>query len=60
MSRSQLIRNHGQDDESSLRMATYIGETYIADDPVQFLFREGFINLFENDLQRARQEIKVV
>ena len=40
-------------------MATYIGETYIADDPVQFLFREGFINLFENDLQKARQEIKV-
>ena len=26
------------------------GETYIAHDPVQFLFREGFVNLFENHL----------
>ena len=34
-------------------VTTYIGETYIADDSVQFLFREGFINLFENDLQKA-------
>ena len=37
-------------------VTTYIGETYIADDSVQFLFREGFINLFENDLQRTCQE----
>ena len=26
--------------------------TYIAADPVQFLIGEGFINLFENDLEK--------
>ena len=27
-------------------------KTYIAADPVQFLIGEGFINLFENDLEK--------
>ena len=27
--------------------------TYIAADPVQFLIGEGFINLFENDLEKV-------
>ena len=40
-------------------MRTYKGETYIADDSVQFLFRECFINLFQNDLQKACQERSV-
>ena len=40
-------------------MRTYKGETYIADDSVQFLFRECFINLFQNDLQKACQKRRV-
>ena len=40
-------------------------KTYIAADPVQFLIGEGFINLFENDLEKivwvkVRLKVKVL
>ena len=33
--------------------------TYIAADPVQFLIGEGFVNLFENDLENVWVKVRL-